>query len=450
MPDYSTWEKGDLKTEVLLLDALNPRIPQSEKKLSQKDLIEILVQYDDACDLAKNIVHNGYIPIESLIGVRENGNIVVVEGNRRLVACKLLINPDLAPVEFRSRFRSLSERIDKSTINKLEVQIAPTREAAMPYIAAKHTRSIVKPWEPLMKANFYLRQLKQGMTVEQISNDLGVVTPSEIKKAVLSATMYYEAIRLRAGGALRQKLDDPRQFNISSFGRILETPDGKRYFGITQDINGRIQFKLKTRMFTRRLVKVITDILNHKIDTRTLNTTTQISEYLYGPKKKKVVKARTVRQTRVTVQFIPTNIICRVASPRIRDVFNELRLIDAGDFPNAHAMTLRLLLELGTYNYMVIKGYLPVLQSESMAQHNNHLPRTFPELFEMLVWLANNDRSLDNHTQRFLLLLATRSNPDPVLDDLNQFVHNISWNPDPRTIATIWKNFAHYLEIILG
>ena len=106
MIDHSKWKELQLSPVNLQLDPKNPRIPHSGEDLSQPELIADLVENEKVYDLAKSIADNGYYPIEALIIVQENKEKLVLEGNRRLAALKLLISPEAAPEEWVPRLPS--------------------------------------------------------------------------------------------------------------------------------------------------------------------------------------------------------------------------------------------------------------------------------------------------------------------------------------------------------
>jgi hypothetical protein len=97
LKDFSSWPQRAISVTTLQLDPQNPRIPPTDRELTQPELIAELVEHDDVYGLAKEIVEQGYWPLESLIAVKEGSKSIVVEGNRRLAALKVLINPTLAP-----------------------------------------------------------------------------------------------------------------------------------------------------------------------------------------------------------------------------------------------------------------------------------------------------------------------------------------------------------------
>jgi len=108
----TTWKTTQKNIGVIFLDPNNPRIPPTPQPLTEPELIAELVLHDDVHQLASNIQASGYFPTEPLMIVREDGQFRVAEGNRRLAACKLLVNPHLAPDSYNSKFRHLSTTVE--------------------------------------------------------------------------------------------------------------------------------------------------------------------------------------------------------------------------------------------------------------------------------------------------------------------------------------------------
>ena len=97
-----------IEIERIFLDQENPR--HSPFK-SEDEVIDYLCSNEDILALAKDIVKNGLNPLEKfgLISEREN-SYLVVEGNRRLCALKLLHDSDRAPnANLRRAFENMSE-----------------------------------------------------------------------------------------------------------------------------------------------------------------------------------------------------------------------------------------------------------------------------------------------------------------------------------------------------
>ena len=79
----------------LRLDARNPRIQRTGERLSQDEILNILWREYSVDEVAWSIARNGYFPHEALFAAEEDGALVVIEGNRRLAAVRLLREPDL-------------------------------------------------------------------------------------------------------------------------------------------------------------------------------------------------------------------------------------------------------------------------------------------------------------------------------------------------------------------
>src|SRR5712692_1606816 len=82
-----------MPTDDLLLDPLNPRLADEEETNDQDKLTEILWREMAVDEVALSIARNGYFPQEPMLVMpkpRQPGKFTVVEGNRRLVAVRVL------------------------------------------------------------------------------------------------------------------------------------------------------------------------------------------------------------------------------------------------------------------------------------------------------------------------------------------------------------------------
>ncbi len=108
----------------LLLDVKNPRFASStlvdnvSKMPEQSDVINHLLKYADIITLAKNINRTQCLHGSEMITCYENkyGKLVVAEGNRRVCACKLLLNRDLIPDEYKANFPEIKTLLSKMGI----------------------------------------------------------------------------------------------------------------------------------------------------------------------------------------------------------------------------------------------------------------------------------------------------------------------------------------------
>src|SRR5437588_5813091 len=92
----------------ILLDPHNPRLSQAEEGQSQPSLLQTMLTRFKLEELAESIVATGYVPFDPLIAFRDGSDIYILEGNRRIAALKLLLDPSLAPDKSRARWQQLN------------------------------------------------------------------------------------------------------------------------------------------------------------------------------------------------------------------------------------------------------------------------------------------------------------------------------------------------------
>src|SRR4051794_33377688 len=88
-PALATAPSKSKAEQDLRFDARNPRLSEDED-VSQAELLTRLWRDFAVDELALSIAANGFFPHEPLFAAEEDGELVVVEGNRRLAAVRLL------------------------------------------------------------------------------------------------------------------------------------------------------------------------------------------------------------------------------------------------------------------------------------------------------------------------------------------------------------------------
>ncbi len=456
--NYKNWKENNLAPAKLTLDKLNPRLPDMGKSPSEINIIQELVENDKVYELAQSITKNGYLPGEYVFVCKENGKTIVVEGNRRVAACKLLINPDIAPSAFRSRFRSLINGFDINGIATLPVIMAPSRNVLAPLIVSKHTEPTIEHWEPLMKANFYARQVLAGASIDGLSKNLNVPV-SEIKRALVRYQVYEKAKTLKLSSKARAVVDDPREFNMTTLARIFEKPIGKAFLGISLDNKGVLRFKVAKKVLDKRLKRIVEDVATGVKNSRDLNTDEEIKKYLEQIKggkialkieKLKQVSAKNGASSRIGTGLVPINFRHSISSPRLLAILEEFQKpILVKKYQNACSVLLRVFLELATYEYLKKLKELPRLKAE-LAKKGRLNPTTFPELGNMLRWIVNKDLLSDDHVKQKLKNWISKNSKTPSLDDLNLYVHNSITIPDEPTLRKQWKELEEFFKLILS
>ncbi|GAB4080852.1 hypothetical protein GCU67_04730 [Modestobacter muralis] len=168
----SEFEKAQMPPEDLNLDLLNPRMP--DKKLAgEPDAIEYLNTYAALDELIKSIGASGWMDYEPLIVLRHDAVLnldnVVIEGNRRLAALRLLNDGHSAE---KLGVSVPVARHPASNPSEVMVWFVESRAEARDYIGFKHINGAFK-WDSFAKAKFAAEWLADDPDVSAVSRRLG-------------------------------------------------------------------------------------------------------------------------------------------------------------------------------------------------------------------------------------------------------------------------------------
>ena len=156
----------------LTFDIRNPRLPEFDltDATPEEDVVRLLWEIMDVRELVMSIAASGFFSHEPLIVAREDGKNVVIEGNRRLAAVKLLLHPSLAE-KVGAKVPALEEE-RKEALNELPV-VHETREEAWRYLGFKHVNGPAK-WGSYAKSK-YISEIhkKYGVSLEDIGKQIG-------------------------------------------------------------------------------------------------------------------------------------------------------------------------------------------------------------------------------------------------------------------------------------
>ena len=220
MINYITKE---IEVEQLILDELNPRfiVPPNP---SQQSIVDYLIDYEEVVKLAMSITENGGLFAgERVIVYEEGGKYIVLEGNRRVCACKILLNPRLLanrkPATIGTIESTVTESL-KEAIKKISVDIMPNRISAQSSLAAKHIEGI-KRWSTISKYKFVSLEFDAGRSIEEISRITGL-SKSKIKSGLKEYRLIDYALRLDYWtNHEREKYLDLQEIKTSRFTRLF-------------------------------------------------------------------------------------------------------------------------------------------------------------------------------------------------------------------------------------
>jgi hypothetical protein len=174
-----------VETEQLKLDPKNPRLREDQHDLLQEELLEVMTDWGLE-EIAASFVENGFWAHEALLVVCEKlaptdkqPSLIVVEGNRRLAAVRLLLKARTGQ-PLNSKWRKLASDLTAAAaeeLKQLPTIKADERSDVDSFLGFRHVTGI-KQWEPHEKAAFIAKLVDRGLSYEEVMRRIGSKTPT--------------------------------------------------------------------------------------------------------------------------------------------------------------------------------------------------------------------------------------------------------------------------------
>jgi|HubBroStandDraft_6_1064221.scaffolds.fasta_scaffold231850_2 hypothetical protein len=444
------WGKASISPLDIALDRDNPRI-NVEASDKESDIITKLIRYEEVQDLARKIAGTGLLPGERVIVVLEQGRWVVLEGNRRICACKLLLSPQLVPAEFRKTFPKLTTATEIARIEKIDADIAPGRKEAEPILTLRHTESGIRKWKPVARMRRVLRLLDEGFTVEQIAQEYHA-TVGGIRKTIREYRLLQLAENLSGlTAAEKQKLNDP-DLKTNPYTRFFDLGSVKEYLGISFNSNGEVSISPPRRQFDAKLKLIVKAFLNDD----SFDTRTDPEEVLgEGFKKFKETPPPETSAPPAPTPAPPAppppapppappgpairpdrffeSLICRVADNSIAAVVNEIKKISPETYPISATYLLRTLIELCLRRIIAASG--------------KALPGRHDPTLTDLVNFALQNRDVFPSTRMADVIAAAKA--QQAFDYLNIVAHQRWMDADSTTVKSVANQLRNFIRHIV-
>lgn len=226
-------EIDNIEPHKLSLDRRNPRFGLSEAA-SETEALQILVETADLKELWNSISERGFEKFEPLVATKEGDELIVLEGNRRLAAVKLLLQPELLT---KSSPRKKIPEIDPEkieTCRRLPVVIVKDREAAAGYIGFKHVNGPAR-WSSLAKARFgvnFFEEMDGRLSSQERMQSL-VKQLGDSRGVILRLLVAYKIVQQASGLGHFDKLNvDDGAIEFSHLYTLINNPDSRDFMGL--------------------------------------------------------------------------------------------------------------------------------------------------------------------------------------------------------------------------
>jgi len=400
-------------------------------------------QDEKLLNLAEDIVQFGVDPssLPIVIPSDTTGRYIVVEGNRRVIALKMLHNPQIvqglwkAPQE--RRLKELSDSFKNNPVKDVQCVEVPDRDAADHWIQLRHRgeqngRGLVG-WDGLASARY--EQRRGGGRYRAALQAIDLV---------------------RNKGKLDQSTSERlNSVPVSTVQRLLNDPDVRESLGIGLD-KGELTTDLPEHEVLKGLTRVIRDAAHSRLPVSVVETKEHRAKYVSsfpkGDLPAKSVPRGTSRSIIASAPFatvparpsrpiassknrntlVPRTCVLIISETKPNDIFHELRRLKLDEFANAVSVLFRVFLELSVDHYII---------SQKL--------RLKSQLGEMK-FRAKLNLAADSFVQRKVMttgevnLLRLLTNPQHFLagsiDTLHAYVHDANFTAGPADLIAAWTN----------
>ena len=226
-------EVENIEHKELTLDRHNPRFGLSEA-IDDEDALRILAETADLEELLNSISERGFENFEPIVATKQNGKIIVLEGNRRVAAVKLLHNPELIVKNALKRKIPNLHPEKLSTCQKLPTIVVADRDKAAGYIGFKHVNGPAR-WSSLAKARFgviFYERLSDYQTpqkrMQSLTKRLG-----DSRGLILRLLVAYKIVQQCIDLGYFEKLNvNEKSIEFSHLYTLISNPDSRKFIGL--------------------------------------------------------------------------------------------------------------------------------------------------------------------------------------------------------------------------
>lgn len=196
---YAMGQIANIATAALEFDDANPRFYRLNNAASVEAVVAEMLDDESVQDLMLSIGSKGYFQGEPLLVVKgAGGKFVVVEGNRRLAATKLLSGQLEPPARRSALVAQLRANATAKPPIELPCLVYAERREVLRYLGYRHITG-VKQWDSLSKAKylFQLRdefhsQLGKTAQLKALADDIGS-RPDYVSQLLTALKLYTTA-----------------------------------------------------------------------------------------------------------------------------------------------------------------------------------------------------------------------------------------------------------------
>lgn len=478
----------DIPIAKLTLDEENPRIDENDPRLqSGADEIDIVLslialQEDKILNLAGDLVANGPNPAELPIVMAtddESDRYIVLEGNRRVAAIKIMADINLISgydnERVKSKFSELAEKFAINPITEIRTVVVDDRSSADHWMELRHDgeqggAGTVR-WGSEERNRWRARKGVKAAHLQVLDyvRSSGTLSDEEIEKTRNIATTNLS--RLISDPYVRGKLGiDKKKGNVTTRYSTEEVLCGLRK--IIMDLATKkiivddIYYKSDRADYINQIgqnylpdtTKPLSEsrplgdpVANSEHDDKTGSEDSKDTETKGGPsdnedpedsKIKSKEHKNEDKQEKETPHpdnrstLIPQDYSIPINQSRCNEIYHELKGVNVDLHKNAVAVLFRVFLELSVDHYIDENG-LQNVSDQSSLSHKLHSVASHMEDNDIL----NSDelRPVRRAAENKRLLVAAVSS-------FHAYVHSRFYTPVPGDLKATWNSLGHFFR----
>lgn len=462
-------ENIELSLFELLLDEDNPRLGSVG---SQAEALQELIRLNDGHfrNLMLSIKEHGLDPGDSLYVIQKDDteDFIVLEGNRRLCAMMVLDNPDLLSGtdisdSIKNSLTRASNGFEKNKIEPVRCVQFEKREDADEWIYRRHTGAADGEgriqWGPL--------------EVQRFSGDRSLLD-------VIDFVGRNAAFTDEEWASTKATIESKKSSNLS---RLLDSKAGRDHLSLsvnkkeanTPMLGSKPDWAIKV------LKRIIEDIRDGVIDSRSLNKASEIKEYFdalpkelqpssktkskiqslkdiniktkkaaktsSNPSTTKTKKTKTKGVTRSRRTLAPKrHTFKNPDSTKGKDLLREASFLDADKFKLSAAFVLRAFIELAVHDYMK-KNKMPLAEKDKNGKDitldlSTKSARVYQDILDSKLATPSDLRGFKSN-------ILTKTSPTSI-QSLSNFVHNKFQIPVSDALRSGWECSIPIFEAAFG
>lgn len=449
------YEYKPINVTELLLNPENPRFNPVEH---QTETISAMVedQKEKLSTLAEHIIYNGLNPTDIILVRPYQNQWLVLEGNRRITALKLVNEPDLVPSQYaklKRDFQKLNAVLDKNLLEHIPCVVIEDTALANEWIRLKHTgendgAGTVR-WDGQQTSRFsaqtsgnadncivFLDKLKTRSEIPQAYKDAF----SSIKKTNFDRLMGDPDVRALLGidiengkfilsnGVNTYLLFVLYDLAIAdlSVGKIYYKSDRKKYIE-------ELQQKAKQQASTPAGSVPIagSDSEESPSDRTTSTSTNTVSQ------RESFARTGSARSYPINRKsLIPAQHRLTISHARIVKIFNELKQLDTDTYPNAASVLFRVFIELSADCYIAKNSTITGVNADSKL--GKKIEAVAADLESKQIMTANELRGA-----RQMVSSPTQNNS---IKTFHSYVHNKDITPSSTDLKSAWDDLWPFIE----